>query len=195
MAQLTTVIVHGTWAATQDWWQDTGFANFWSHVRGLTGTLHGGNNAYGWSGGNNHADRESAAWALVNWCSTHNVERLQVIAHSHGCNVCFRASQLGLEFENLIALACPIRIDYLPDMRKVGALFNVFSEYDLVQTPAGTLGSRRGEGRTLGDSSALVNLHVPNWTAGNTAQSVGHSDLHEPAVWQGNDLDRLVVVQ
>ncbi|HQU49658.1 MAG TPA: hypothetical protein PLM09_11120 [Casimicrobiaceae bacterium] len=195
MAQLTTVIVHGTWAAGQDWWKDTGSSNFWSYIKSLTSTLHGGADAFSWSGANQHADRVLAAHDLVQWCSSHGVERLQVIAHSHGCNVCYVASQLGLKFENLIALAGPVRIDYLPDMRRIESLHNVFSEYDLVQTPAGTLGARRGEGRTLGDSSALRNQHVPNWTAGNTSVNVGHSDVHDPVVWQGNDLDRLVVVQ
>ena len=195
MAQLTTVIVHGTWAASADWWQDTGTQNFWAYIKSLTSTLHGGTGAYSWTGANQHADRVFAAHDLVQWCSAHRVERLQAIAHSHGVNVCFIASQLGLRFENLIALACPVRIDYLPDMRNVDSLFNVFSEYDNVQTPTATLGARRGEGRTLGDSSVLVNRHVPTFTPVNTAQSVGHSDVHEPAVWQGNNLDRLIVVQ
>ena len=191
---LTTIIVHGTWAAGADWWKDTGNPNFWSYVKGLTATLHGGADAYKWSGANQHTDRVVAAVDLVDWCASHSVDRLQAIAHSHGVNVCLLASRLGLKFENLIALATPVRFDYVPDLRNVASLVNLYSEYDAVQTPLATLGYKRGEGRTLGDSPALVNQHVPYYSTVNTSQSVGHSDLHEQAVWQGNDLEPYLVL-
>lgn len=191
---LTTIIVHGTWAASADWWQDTGNPNFWSYVKGLTPSLYGGADAYAWTGANQHTDRVVAAVDLVAWCATHGVTRLQAIAHSHGVNVCLIASRLGLVFENLIALALPVRFDYVPDMRNVKSLVNLYSEYDAVQTPLATLGYKRGEGRTLADAAAMLNQHVPYYSTVNTAQSVGHSDLHEPAVWQGNGLEPYVVV-
>ena len=105
-------------------------------------------------------------------------------------NVCILASRLGLKFEKLIALAGPMRFDYVPDMNNVASLVNVYSEYDAVQTPAGTFGYKRGEGRTFGDATTMINQHAPYWTKVNTSPSVGHSDLHEQAVWQGNDLER-----
>ena len=194
MAQLTTIIVHGTWARTADWWQETpGANNFWAYIKAQTSTLYGGPDAYSWSGANQHVDRVVAASDLVDWCASHGVERLQAIAHSHGVNVCLLASRLGLEFENLIALACPVRIDYLPDMRIIAALHNIYSEFDLVQTPAATLGARRGEGRTLADTDVLVNYHVPYFSKTSTQSSVGHSDLHDPSVWTNHGLDSLVI--
>lgn len=194
MAQLTTIIVHGTWARTADWWQKKpGLPNFWAHIYSLTNTLYGGPGAFSWSGANQHIDRVAAAVDLVNWCRLQGVERLQAIAHSHGVNVCFMASRLGLQFENLIALACPVRIDYPPNMRTISGFHNAYSEYDLVQTPAATLGARRGEGRTLADSPVMVNHHVPYFSPTSTQRSVGHSDLHEPTVWTNHRLDNLVI--
>ena len=192
---LTTIIVHGTWAASATWWQQVpGTQNFWDYIRNLTPSLYGGAGAYAWSGANQHADRVVAADDLVAWCTANNVDRLQAIAHSHGVNVCLLASRRGLVFENLIALAAPVRFDYVGDMKNVKSLVNLYSEYDAVQTPLATFGYTRGEGRTYADSTVMVNQHVPYYSTGNTAQSVGHSDIHEPAVWQGNNLAPYVVV-
>src|SRR6186713_734393 len=150
---LTTIIVHGTWASGSDWWKQVpGTANFWSYIGGLTATLYGAPDAFAWTGANQHVDRVAAAVDLKSWCASHGVTRLQAIAHSHGVNVCLIASRLGLVFENLIGLATPVRFDYVPDMRNIRSLVNLYSEYDSVQTPLATLGYKRGEGRTLADA-------------------------------------------
>jgi hypothetical protein len=192
---LTTIIVHGTWASGSDWWKQVpGTANFWSYIGGLTATLYGAPDAFAWTGANQHVDRVAAAVDLKSWCASHGVTRLQAIAHSHGVNVCLIASRLGLVFENLIGLATPVRFDYVPDMRNIRSLVNLYSEYDSVQTPLATLGYKRGEGRTLADADVMINQHVPYYSTVNTAQSVGHSDLHEQAVWQGNGLEPYLIV-
>ena len=191
---LTTIIVHGTWAAGADWWKEVpGTSNFWSYIQGLAPTLYSGSDAFSWSGANQHVDRVAAALDLRNWCIAHNADPLQAIAHSHGVNVCLLASRLGVKFENLIALATPVRFDYVPDMRNIANLVNLYSEYDSVQTPLATIGYKRNEGRTLADSPAMINQHVPYYSTVNTAQSVGHSDLHEPAVWQGNAIEPYLI--
>ena len=192
---LTTIIVHGTWAAGANWWKkQPGTTNFWSYIDGLTTSLYQGADAFAWTGANQHVDRVAAAIDLKNWCVSHGVDRLQAIAHSHGVNVCVIASRLGVKFENLIALAAPARFDYVPDMRNIASLINLYSEYDAVQTPLATFGYTRGEGRTYADSPTTINQHVPYYSTVNTSQSVGHSDLHEQAVWQGNGLEPYLIV-
>ena len=79
--------------------------------------------------------------------------------------------------------------DYLFDLKQIGIFHNVFSIIDKVQTPAGTIPSRRGEGGALGENDKVINYRTTDDGAGGQP---GHSDLHEPATWTASDLDALL---
>ena len=194
-ATITTLIVHGTWAASYDWWKEVpGTPNFWDYIKGKTTGLVGGGNEFTWSGSNNHAARVQGGKDLLTWWAAHKQGDLQIIAHSHGANVVYLACAADPTFrvKNMIALGGPSRIEYPPRMDSIERLHNVYSEHDSVQT-AGAIGGRRGEGRMLGDGSALVNWHRPTYTTGGASANVGHSDLHEEAVWSSENIDRLLI--
>lgn len=182
-----TIIIHGTWAATSDWWRQGG--NFWNYVNGITGNVYGGSDAFSWSGANRHEERVKAAHDLMGWINLHPCTNLDVITHSHGGNVCFLATRLGLKIRKLITLGMPIRLEYLPDLRNIGMQYNIFSTGDIVQTPLGTLPNRRGEGRTLSDGITMINQIVTDDGQGG---SPGHSELHEPETWKANHLEGLL---
>lgn len=182
-----TIIIHGTWAATSDWWQRGG--NFWNYVNGITGNVYGEKDAFSWSGANNHEERIKAANDLVRWVGFHPCTNLDIIAHSHGGNVGFLATRLGLKMRKLITLGAPVRLEYLPDLRNIGMLYNLFSATDFVQTPAGTFPNRRGEGRTLSDGMTMINQIVTDDGHGGRP---GHSELHEPDTWKANHLENLL---
>jgi hypothetical protein len=181
-----TVIVHGTWAATSTWWRPDG--NFWKYLDSLTGNVYAGPNPFLWSGNNHHTDRVRGARALITWISDQNYRYLDLIAHNHGGNVCLHASRLGLRIRKLILLGTPIRLEYLPDLSNIGELHNIYSTGDLVQKPA-TFPNRRSEGRSLSDAERITNHHADDNGSG---QKPGHSELHEPATWSANGLDRLL---
>ncbi|MCF6156909.1 MAG: hypothetical protein E3K36_17110 [Candidatus Brocadia sp.] len=185
--QEMTIIIHGTWAATSDWWQRGG--NFWNYVNGITGNVYGGKDAFSWTGANNHKERIKAANDLVRWVGLHPCTNLDIIAHSHGGNVGFFATRLGLKIRKLITLGTPVRLEYLPDLRNIGMLYNLFSATDFVQTPAGTFPNKRGEGRTLSDGMTMINQIVTD--DGHGGQP-GHSELHEPDIWKANHLENLL---
>jgi hypothetical protein len=182
-----TVIVHGTWASTSPWWQQGG--NFWTYVNNLVHDVYTGSNPYGWTGANSHGARVAAAQQLVTWVQQNPSSYLRIIAHSHGGNVCFLATRLGLKIHKLVTLGTPIRLEYLPDLRQIDILHNIFSTVDKVQTPAGTIPNRRGEGRTVGDTDKKINHRATD--DGSGAQP-GHADLHEPATWTASGLDTLL---
>lgn len=182
-----TIIIHGTWAATSTWWQRGG--NFWNYVNGITGNVYGEKDAFSWSGANDHKERVKAASDLVTWVGSHPCTNLDIIAHSHGGNVSFLATRLGLKMRKLITLGTPVRLEYLPDLRNIGMFYNVFSTIDLVQTPAGTFPNRRGEGRTLSDGMTMINQIVTDDGHGGRP---GHSELHEPDTWKANHLEDLL---
>jgi len=123
------------------------------------------------------------------WANARGAGSLDVIAHSHGGNVCLLAVRLGFRINRLILVGTPIRTEYMLELRRTGSIANVFSLGDLVQTPLGTTPHRRFEGRTLGDSAT-----VSNWRAEKNGHGSepGHSDLHEPPTWTASGLDMLL---
>lgn len=187
-SQVLTVIVHGTFAANQTWWQQ-GTGNFWAYINSKVSNLCGGQGAFSWSGANHHAARVQAGGALVNWAAKQTYQSLDIIAHSHGGNVCFLASRMGLKIRKLITLGTPIRTEYPPDVRQIGTIHNVYSTRDHVQTPTGTLPNRRGEGRSLGDAANVINHRADD--DGHGGQP-GHSELHEKDAWIASNLDPLL---
>jgi len=182
------VLVHGTWAAKENWWRPN-VGPFWKHVQSFWPHLYAGSSPFAWSGKNSHAARVAAAQQLVAWAQAQGATSLDVIAHSHGGNVCLLAARLGLQINRLILLGTPIRTEYMLDLKRTGSIANVFSLADSVQTPLGTVPHRRFEGRTLGDSAT-----VSNWRAEHdgSGSEPGHSELHEPKTWTASALDALL---
>ena len=178
-----TIIVHGTFAATSTWWQPG--SNFWSHINNFTQNVYSGSNPFYWTGNNNHKDRVIGSQNLISWCKKHPFKEIDIIAHSHGGNVCMYASSLGLKIRKLILLGTPIRLEYLPDLKNIKKIHNIFSTGDLVQKP-GTFPNRRSEGRTLADSLTIFNHRAENNGKGNNP---GHSELHESATWNASNLN------
>jgi hypothetical protein len=182
------VIVHGTWAAKEKWWRPN-IGPFWKHVRRFWPHLYAGLSPFAWSGKNSHAARVLAAQQLVAWAQAQGATSLDIIAHSHGGNVCLLAAKFGLRINRLILLGTPIRTEYMLDLKRTGSIVNVFSLADLVQTPIGTVPHRRFEGRTLGDSTTVSNLRAERNGSGHEP---GHSELHEPKTWTASTLDALL---
>jgi hypothetical protein len=126
---------------------------------------------------------------FVTWAGKQTYQSLDIIAHSHGGNVCFLASRMGLNIRKLITLGTPIRTEYPPDVRQTGIIHNAYSTHDHVQTPTGTVPNRRGEGRSLGDAANVINHRADD--DGHGGQP-GHSDLHEKDTWIASNLDALL---
>lgn len=180
-----TIVVHGAFAAGDSWWRPTG--GFGRYVHEQTGDLYRGADFFRWSGGGFHPDRVAAAHALAAWARQHPAAELDVISHSHGGNVCFLATRLGLRIRKLISLATPICLDYLPDMRRIGILHNVISLADIIQGPASYIGvHHRGDGRTLADSRQVIN-HLATMDGDGRAPS--HSELHDPETFKASGLE------
>jgi hypothetical protein len=111
------LVVHGTWnppSADDPLWHQAGSkdaANFCNRLetelakRGTTGSVWRQWNAepaeFGWTGANEHEDRIRAGDDLFSrWLAISKVDptaRINIVAHSHGCNVTLRAVQKYLE--------------------------------------------------------------------------------------------------
>ena len=139
-----------------------------------------------WSGGDDNLSRQMAglglAVYLMNYKRDHPCERVNVIAHSHGGNVAFIASEM-VGIDTLVTLGTPIR-EYSPNLNNVNELINVFSVRDGVQ-PAGG-----GSYAIFGDEFGRASRSLP---AGGPVQNrevftrksgiEGHRELITAPVW------------
>ncbi|MDR5756474.1 alpha/beta hydrolase [Caballeronia sp. LZ035] len=179
------LIVHGTWAAKEVWWRPGG--RFWNYVKEHWAHLYDGPSPFIWSGDNAHRARVTAAHDLTEWVARSTSSSVDIIAHSHGGNVCLAAARAGLKINRLILLGTPICREYTVNLRNIASVSNVFSESDWVQR-LGSLSNTRFDGRTLGDCH-----QVSNWlaTKNEKGNGPGHSDLHDGGTWIASDLHQL----
>jgi len=182
------LIVHGTWASGGWWLPSSPFAMYLDTISNRA--LYKQADQFQWSGANTPSERRTSGIFLALWLKLHpHVDT--IVAHSHGGNVTFVASRIlasrGSVLRRVINLGTPARTDYPPDLRAIDFLANVYSFGDNIQTPFGTLPHCRGEGRSVSDSKMSVNV-----VADASHGSPGHSDLHEPPVWQYNNLEEFI---
>ncbi|HUF10764.1 MAG TPA: RHS repeat-associated core domain-containing protein, partial [Rhodothermales bacterium] len=127
-----TIVVHGTFAANESWWNDGSFAvgidsevgDIWkiktagnvdvSRVAQLR--RFGPSGRFRWSGGNTRSDRIAGAQALADYINTIKglfpSEPINVVAHSHGGNVATAATNAKLvngpaTIDQLVVIAKP----------------------------------------------------------------------------------------
>jgi len=174
--QTTYIIVHGTWAQHEIWAQPGG--NFFESLqRSLEPFVT--MSFFTWSGKNDHAARYRAAQELAFMIKTLPLNTtISIVAHSHGANVCFLASQLLIgnnhHIATLYALGAPIdRTNYLPNMAVIEHLYNLFSFGDPVQTVSGYFE------RVLPPHPRITNIALTC-----NGSRPNHAGLHAPLVAQ-----------
>lgn len=168
------IIVHGTWAQQESWAQPGGdfFENLWNNV-GHNASI----SSYSWSGKNSNTERQRAAHTLATQLNKLPKDTsIRLIAHSHGANVCFLASQLlensGKIIKTIYALGAPIdHARYQPNMNIINQIYNIFSFGDPVQTVSGCFE------RALPPHPRITNIAI---TCNNRRPN--HAELHSPLV-------------
>lgn len=166
----TSLLVHGTFARNDAWWQPGGdFHNYL--LANVLPDLYAGADRFDWSGSYSDAARLIAASDLRTWISDHNVADPLIMGHSHGANVILLATQLGVAMREAVLLSCPVHWpQYAPDFSRVGKLVSVRVHLDLVILVDGG-GQRFNDPR--------IQEHVlPVW--------FNHFATHDPAVWRAN---------
>jgi hypothetical protein len=165
----TSMLVHGTWAKGNDWWQPGFPGNFHEYLRGnVFADLYSLADRYDWSGGYSPGARALAGVQLVDWIRSHNEEGINLITHSHGGSVAMLASA-QVNLGKLVLLACPVHpATYSVNFANVQKVVSVRVKLDLVLLADG------GGGQF---PDPRYNEHVlPIW--------FNHSKPHEEAVWR-----------
>jgi hypothetical protein len=171
----TSLLIHGTWAANEQWWKPGG--NFHTYLlNGIRPDLYASADAFSWSGIYSEAARAIAAVELQAWLSGHNIQNPYLLAHSHGGSVAMLATQNGLNTGPLVLLSCPVHANYSPDFSRTGQVVSIRVKLDLVILAD-------GGGQKFSDPRIKETI-LPIW--------FNHSATHDPAVWQRYNLGSVI---
>ena len=172
----TSLLVHGTFARTQTWWQPGG--DFHTYLLdNVLSDLYDQPDRFEWSGGYSDAARALAAQSLYAWAQSHGLSDPLLMGHSHGANVMFIGSTLGLDMREAVLLSCPVRWpQYVPDFSRIGRTVSIRVHLDLVILAD-------GGGQRFDDPRVEENV-LPVW--------FNHSATHDPAIWQAHGVDALI---
>lgn len=177
----TTLLVHGTFARQQVWWQPGG--DFHAYLTTLLPSLtrtpswsapYAAADRFEWTGGYSDAARSDAAQQLAMWVAEHQAEELDIIAHSYGGEVAMLATTLGLNMGELILLSCPaIPGKYFPDFTRVrGPIVSFRVRLDLI-----LLADSYISGADPQFKDPRIQEHIlPLW--------FDHGATHDPRVWR-----------
>jgi hypothetical protein len=168
----TTLLVHGTWARTEPWWQPGG--DFPGFLSGVRNDVYAADDRYDWTGAYSDAARDLAADQLVDWFGQRPEHvRPTLFTHSHGASVAMLATNKGLQLDTLVLLSCPVHADkYLPDFANVNRVVSIRVTNDYVILLDG--------GRQRFSDPRIEEKVLPIW--------FDHSATHYPDTWQQYDL-------
>ena len=171
------ILIHGTWGAECSWYVPNG--DFFDALETTVSEKNSVVVSFRWSGGCGHESRVKAAQSLVKLIRTYDVDTaVFVIAHSHGGTVAILASQLlAQEVGNkhhiraLFTLGTPVMSNYLPNMKTIHYLYNLFSFEDIVQPVLGISSREYPEHKRIANLRVIINGKEPD-----------HAGLHQPIV-------------
>jgi hypothetical protein len=164
----TSMLVHGTWAVGETWWQPGG--DFHSYMlANVRPDLYSAADRFEWSGGYSDAARASGGVNLKDWINGHQLDGLQIFAHSHGGSVAMLATHNGSNMGKLVLLSCPVHEDkYMPDFSRAPDVVSIRVHADLVILVDG--------GRQRFRDNRIRENVLPCW--------FNHSLTHDPQTWQ-----------
>jgi hypothetical protein len=168
----TSLIVHGTFARNNAWWQPGG--DFHTYLLGqVRPDLYSAADRFDWSGGYSDAARLLGASDLRDWIAARNLDGLDLFTHSHGGSIAMLASQMGVAIGTLVLLSCPVHPQkYWPNFTAIQKIISIRVRLDLV---------------LLADRSAqsfddpAINEHIlPIW--------FNHFATHDPPIWTSHTI-------
>jgi len=123
----TSLLVHGTWARTADWWQPGGDFHEYMLKTPVRADLYTQSDRFEWFGGYSDAARNLGGADLADWLAAKSAQGADLFAHSHGGSVAMLASHdARLTINELVLLACPVHVPkYLPNFSRVSKVVSI----------------------------------------------------------------------
>jgi len=175
-ASHSALLVHGTFARNDEWWQPGG--SFHGYLKNnVRPDLYAAADRFEWSGGYSDAARDLGARDLRTWVEDRNLQGLDLFGHSHGANVIMQAAKFGLSAGELVLLSCPVHVPkYLPDFARTTKVVSIRVHLDLVILA--DFGGQRFRHPQIHENI------LPIW--------FDHGASHNPQVWRDNNVPAML---
>jgi len=175
-ASHSALLVHGTFARNDEWWQPGG--SFHSYLKNnVRPDLYAAADRFEWSGGYSDAARDLGARDLRTWVEDRNLQGLDLFGHSHGANVIMQAAKFDLSAGELVLLSCPVHVPkYLPDFARTTKVVSIRVHLDLVILA--DFGGQRFRHPQIHENI------LPIW--------FDHGASHNPQVWRDNNVPAML---
>jgi len=176
----TSLLIHGTWASKEKWWQPGGdFHNYYKKT--CDHNLYSGYDPFKWSDHYSDSARYEGAKELVDWIIKNELDAPDLIGHSHGANIAMLASHCH-NMGRLVLLSCPVHWDkYKPDFKRVKKVVSIRVRMDLVILADGG-GQRFPKGSGIVENESQHVLPVWFW----------HSKTHDEDIWKTYNIPSII---
>jgi len=176
--------VHGTVLpysqANRPEWSVPPNGSLYSYIRTFRNDIYGSPDYFRWEGGYTDYAREIAINSLCDWIDRRSLNGIDVVAHSHGCNVVMGSTSGGTKFKKIVLLSCPVhwkKYSLLPAMI-TSDVISVRTRFDFV------IGMDRGGQRF--PKGTIRDVILPFWFT-------SHSASTKPSTWQTQNLDQYLL--
>lgn len=145
------------------------------YLTGIRPDIYNKPDYYRWEGGYKDYAREVAIWNLFNWIDQRKLHGIDVVAHSHRCNVVMGSTLKGASYRKMVLMNCPVHWKkyYLSASAITKEVSSVRIKFDLV-----ILMDRGGQRFPRNTISEHV---IPRWYT-------GHGATTKPKTWEREKL-------
>lgn len=154
--------------------------SLFSHLKSLRSDIYGSPDFFRWEGGYTDYAREVAMTNLRDWVSSRSLHGIDVVAHSHGCNVVMGSTALGIDYTKIVLLSCPVhwsKYNLLP-AKITKDVVSIRTRVDFV-----IMMDRGGQRFPAGTIKDVI---LPFWFT-------SHSATTKPKNWQTQGLDKYLM--
>lgn len=176
------MLIHGTvlptTQANRPTWSVAGSGPLFLYLQNIRPDIYNQADYFKWEGGYTDYAREVAADNLTVWLQLRGLNGIDIVAHSHGCNVLMELTKSGSRFGKIVLLSCPVH-------------WNKYSIQPLSYTSAQLV-------RIHYDLVILVDHGAQRFPPGTIPETIlprwfyHHSDTTTPNVWQQENLHRFL---
>lgn len=154
--------------------------SLFSHLQSFRNDIYGSPDFFRWEGGYTDYAREVAMTNLRDWVSSRSLHGIDVVAHSHGCNVVMGSTALGADYTKIVLLSCPVHWSKynLPPAKITSDVVSIRTRVDFV-----ILMDRGGQRFPAGTINDVI---LPFWFT-------SHSATIKPKNWQSQNLDQYLI--
>lgn len=176
--------VHGTVLpysqANRPEWSVPPNGSLFSYIKSFRRDIYGSPDFFRWEGGYTDYAREVAIHNLCDWINRRSLNGIDVVAHSHGCNVVMGSTSNNTNFRKIVLLSCPVhwRKYNLPPVMITNDVVSIRTRFDFVIMM--DRGGQRFPNKTIRD------VILPFWFT-------AHSATTKPSTWRSQNLDQYIL--